>query len=134
LWVIAGGVVLGAMVASVISGLVVWGLMRGPSLPDLPPAPIGSDGASDGVLPSQPDGIEAMELMVRQGEYQEAVSGCLEILELDPQRAGAYRVLGMAYSRLGAKAQACESYRRYIRLAPQASDRSNVENIISLCD
>jgi hypothetical protein len=88
---------------------------------------------SDSVDAPVPD-IAALELMVREGKHEKAVFGGLELLKADPRRADVYRVLGIAYSRLRYKTEACESYRRYLQLAPQAPDRGNIEDIVAMCE
>jgi tetratricopeptide (TPR) repeat protein len=41
--------------------------------------------------------------------------------------AAAYRGLGMVYQRQGKKKQAADAYRKYLRLAPNASDKKTIE-------
>src|SRR5208283_2643972 len=64
--------------------------------------------------------------LVQQNEFRKAIDVCLEVLQKDPGSAQAYRTLGIAYGSLGGKTQSCEAYRRYLHLAPAASDRAQI--------
>ena len=70
---------------------------------------------------------------VRQGEPLAAVELCRAILRARPYSARTYRALGVAYSRMRADSLACAAYRRYLRLAPHAEDRSEVLTVLESC-
>jgi hypothetical protein len=71
--------------------------------------------------------------LLDQHNYVRALEVAHEVLKIDPRNAGAYRVLGIAYSYRGARDMACECYRRYLRFAGNPTDRSKVEQILQTC-
>ena len=78
--------------------------------------------------------VQECRLAALGPEARKAITVCQAVLGKDPRNAQAYRSLGIAYARLSAKAQACESYRRYLRFAPQAPDRAQIEAWLRVCD
>ena len=78
--------------------------------------------------------LEACTRAARQGSYRQVLTDCQAVLAADPRNALAYRHLGIAYSKLGAKPQACESYRRYLRFAANPPDRPQIEALLRACD
>ncbi|MEK7705218.1 MAG: tetratricopeptide repeat protein, partial [Myxococcota bacterium] len=71
--------------------------------------------------------------LLQKRDFKKAIEVCQEVLGMDPRNGQAYRTLGIAYSSLGAKAPACESYRRYLRFAPGAPDRAQIEGLLQSC-
>ncbi len=105
--------------------------------PAAKPAPV----AAAAPAPAKPDveGEVAFRLKLcakfaQLGDYKQVLAACREVVTLDPKNAPAYRHLGVAYSMLGAKPQACESYRRYLRFAGSAPDKDRVEQILKGCE
>ncbi|MEZ4271593.1 MAG: protein kinase [Myxococcota bacterium] len=78
--------------------------------------------------------MRVVSQLIVQGEYQQAVKISRDILRSNPRYALAYRNLGIAYSGLNVRDQACESYRRYLRFSHHAADRAQVEEILRSCD
>ncbi|MBN1961721.1 MAG: tetratricopeptide repeat protein [Deltaproteobacteria bacterium] len=70
---------------------------------------------------------------LQQGDYRKVLAICNEILAIEPHNPMAYRSLGIAYSALGASPQSCESFRRYLRYAPKARDKEQIETLLTTC-
>jgi outer membrane biosynthesis protein TonB len=108
-----------------------------PKPPPKPSAEPKPPKSADAAAP-KPGGENAAKLaeirkLIGAGDYRQVVVMCTDILKVDPRNAQAYRSLGIAYSGLGAKPQACESYRRYLRLAGNPPDKAQIENILAAC-
>ncbi len=72
-------------------------------------------------------------LLIKRKSFREALNACQQVLKIEPRHALAYRQLGIAYASLGARPQACESYRRYLRFANNPPDRQQVVAILQAC-
>jgi serine/threonine-protein kinase len=60
------------------------------------------------------------------GDTGAAINRFLAALDRDPRYAPAHRGLGMAYERKGERSRAARSFRRYLELAPDASDAAQI--------
>jgi eukaryotic-like serine/threonine-protein kinase len=60
------------------------------------------------------------------GNFNEAEAAFKSALKIDRRYAPAYRGLGILYQRTGASAKAIDAFRKYLKLAPQASDAANI--------
>lgn len=97
----------------------------------------GGTGAPPEAPPETPDQPSPGQQAYEQGRQQflaRDVRGAIvsfeEAARLMPTNAQVYKQLGRANMRAGNVAQAVESYRRYLELAPNAADRTIVERII----
>lgn len=85
----------------------------------------------------QPEEIEfrlgIVKKLIEQRKHAQAAQVLREILDIDPQNASAYRMLGVAYSQQGSRDLACECYRRYLRFAVNPPDRDQVEQLVRAC-
>ena len=87
-------------------------------------------GAAGGELAAK---LAQVRKLLGAADHRGVIVACTEILQQDPRNAFAYRSLGIAYSSLGARPQACESYRRYLRFAGNPPDKTQIEGIIAAC-
>jgi len=71
--------------------------------------------------------------LLAASDHRQVIVVCTEILQLDPRNAAAYRSMGIAYSTLGARPQACESFRRYLRFAGDPPDKAQIEGLLATC-
>jgi serine/threonine-protein kinase len=86
------------------------------------------------VAPPAPHGYaalfgEAKELF-SNGDYEKAAARYEEAAHLQPDTAVVHRELGKCYTRLGKQDRAQKEYRRYLELAPNASDAKFYQNIV----
>jgi tetratricopeptide (TPR) repeat protein len=63
----------------------------------------------------------------RLGDIEGAIADFLRALELDPSYTGAIRNIGLAYEAAGDTARARHAYQQYLRAAPNAPDRRDVQ-------
>ncbi len=70
------------------------------------------------------------EAALEQGRPDEALGSFRAALENEPTLAAAFRGMGMAYAMQGHDAQALQSYDRYLRLAPGATDAAEIRQSI----
>jgi serine/threonine-protein kinase len=92
--------------------------------PHRPPPPSGPD----------PEALyrEGVQAMVR-GETKSAIAALTKATKIRPGFAPAWRVLGQVYKKNGDKGQAKAAFQRYLSIAPNASDASQIrEQIKSL--
>ena len=107
-----------------------------PAPPKPEPAPKPAEGAAaagGGVKEEVAAKLATVRTLLQQGDFRKVLTTCTEILALEPRNAMAYRSLGIAYSSLGAAPQACEAYRRYLRFAPNAQDKPQIEELLAAC-
>ncbi len=64
--------------------------------------------------------------MDAEGDSETAIEHLLKAIELKRDYAEAHRELGTAYYMAGARKKAIASYKRYLKLAPKASDRGPI--------
>jgi serine/threonine-protein kinase len=98
-----------------------------PATPAPPPAPA--------VAPAPPprDASQALAEGVKllgQGEVADACARGEEAKRLNPRMAGAFKFLGKCYMRAGRARDANDNYKRYLELAPNASDAPFVKSMI----
>jgi tetratricopeptide (TPR) repeat protein len=65
-----------------------------------------------------------------KGNFDEALADYSKVIELDPKYAVAYINRGLVYHKKGLKSQAIADYTTYLRLRPDASNRSDIEQVI----
>jgi len=65
--------------------------------------------------------------MYREGRHEDAVGAFEQAIDIDPKLARAERSLGAALEKLGRKDEAVTHFRRYLDLAPDASDADRVK-------
>jgi len=70
---------------------------------------------------------------ISEQRFSEAIHIYKDALKLRPRASKVYKFLGIAYASQNNPAKACEYYRKYIELAPDADDRAQVEQLISSC-
>jgi tetratricopeptide (TPR) repeat protein len=68
--------------------------------------------------------------LLLKGEVTEAIRTLARAIEYDPAYAKAYRSLGVAFAKNGDTALAVQSYKEYLRRAPEAPDADQVRRII----
>jgi Flp pilus assembly protein TadD len=95
-----------------------------PAAPAAPPAeaPAAARGPRDALA----DG----EKLLGQGEAKEACARGEEAKRLGPKVAAVYKFLGKCYMRAGDAGQANDNYKKYLELAPNASDAPFIKSII----
>lgn len=76
------------------------------------------------------DAVAEGEKLLAQGDVAEACRRGEEAKRATPRAAAVYKFLGKCYMRAGNVALAKESYRRYLDLAPTASDAVFIESMI----
>jgi serine/threonine protein kinase len=102
---------------------------------ELPPVttPAPAERVDNGRAPSRASALDPGELERRAraaflaGRVSEAVSVYQRATEIAPARASAWRGLGLASAASGDRRTAARALRRYLALAPQASDRPAIE-------
>jgi len=115
----------------------------GPRTPDPTPEELSSKGKKDArkmewkltdqeydnALMASPAGQAAMAASQKQSEeaYKEA-------LELDPENAAAHRGLGFLYEKQNLSARCAGEFRKYLELAPNAMDRSQIRRRLEAAD
>jgi tetratricopeptide (TPR) repeat protein len=71
----------------------------------------------------------------KTGQLQKALEQYGKALELNALQAASYKRRGDVYRELGDRAAALADYQQYLKLAPQAGDRAEVEALVqSLLD
>jgi len=71
--------------------------------------------------------------LIKAHDLNAAVGLCQEVLRSQPKSSRAFKTLGLAYALMGSSTQACEAYRRYLKLAPWAADRETVLEFLNGC-
>jgi Tfp pilus assembly protein PilF len=71
------------------------------------------------------------EKALRAFDTRSARSAFESALQLDPTLPSAHRGMGMVYVLLGRNADAKSEYRKYLKLAPDAPDRDQIERLLS---
>ncbi len=66
------------------------------------------------------------------GRLDDARTGLLKTLELDPRRKEAHANLADVYANLGRKAEARQHYEEYLRIAPGSSKADDVRRALAL--
>lgn len=106
-----------------------------PAVPAPPTTPAAvASAASDTEPDALTQDLRSCARLQQQGDYVQSVTACQRVLAVNPRHALAYRYLGIAYTKLGVRAQACESYRRYLRFAGNPPDRAQVAALLTACD
>ena len=72
---------------------------------------------------------QARDLFVRR-QYAEAAAEFDRCAEADPTRAQAYYRAGLAYYEIGRTALMADRFETFVRLAPDAPERAQVESIL----
>jgi hypothetical protein len=70
------------------------------------------------------------EKLLGQGEVRDACARGEEAKRMNPKLAPTYKFLGKCYMREGKATQANDNYRKYLELAPNASDAMFIKSII----
>jgi hypothetical protein len=70
------------------------------------------------------------EKLLSQGEVGDACARGEEAKRMNPKLVLSYRFLGKCYMRAGNASQANENYRKYLELAPNASDAMFIKSIV----
>jgi len=65
--------------------------------------------------------------------FNDAIHAYKDALKLNPRAGKIHKFLGIAYASMGNAAKACEHYRRYLIMTPDAPDRAQVEQLIADC-
>ena len=94
-----------------------------------PPAPAAEEHAA----PAQRGPREVLgegEKLLGQGEVRDACARGEEAKRMNPKLAPTYKFLGKCYMREGNAKQANDNYRKYLELAPNASDAMFIKSII----
>ena len=68
--------------------------------------------------------------LLGQGEVADACSHGEEAKRMNPRLAAVYKFLGKCYMRAGRAPQANDNYKKYLELAPNASDAPFVKSMI----
>jgi Flp pilus assembly protein TadD len=80
--------------------------------------------------PAAGDPFKEAERLLGQGEVASACKKAEEARRAAPARPAIYKLLGKCYMRAGAHERANENYRKYLELAPEASDAAFIESIV----
>lgn len=76
------------------------------------------------VIDTQPDFAEAWNrravLYYTTGQYQKALTDCLEVINLNPVHFGALHGLGLSYAALGKYIEAIQAFRKALEIQPYA--------------
>ncbi|HNT27341.1 MAG TPA: tetratricopeptide repeat protein [bacterium] len=70
---------------------------------------------------------------IGEQRFSDAIHAYKDALKIKPRAGKVYKFLGIAYASTGNAAGACENYRKYISLVPDAPDRAQVEDLIAAC-
>lgn len=65
--------------------------------------------------------------------FNDAIHAYKDALKLNPNAGKIHKFLGIAYASIGNAAKACEHYRRYLAMVPDAADRAQVEQLTADC-
>ncbi len=76
------------------------------------------------------DAMTEAERLLGQGEVVSACEKGEDLKRMSPQLPRVYRFLGKCYMRAGQPERARENYRRYLELAPDASDAAFIKSIV----
>jgi Flp pilus assembly protein TadD len=68
--------------------------------------------------------------LLGQGEVADACTHGEEARRMSPRLAAVYKFLGKCYMRAGRAPQANDNYKKYLELAPNASDAPFVKSMI----
>lgn len=63
---------------------------------------------------------------MRGRKFQDAATTLADILDVEPNNAGARRLLGLLFDTTGQSANACAEFSEYLRLKPQAADAGDI--------
>jgi Flp pilus assembly protein TadD len=99
-----------------------------PAVAAAPPAP-----AEEHAAPAQRGAREVLtegEKLLGQGEVRDACARGEEAKRMNPKLAPTYKFLGKCYMREGNAKQANDNYRKYLELAPNASDAMFIKSMI----
>jgi eukaryotic-like serine/threonine-protein kinase len=101
---------------------------EGPRRPERPeaPAPQPAGGDNEGGATAGELFKKGTELTIA-GNFDGAEAAFRQALKVDRRFAPAYRGLGILYQRTGAKDKALDAFKRYLKLAPQASDAPGIQ-------
>ncbi|MGE3636060.1 MAG: tetratricopeptide repeat protein, partial [Sandaracinaceae bacterium] len=75
--------------------------------------------------------LEESRALIRQGDIAGAIARLETAARAHPSHAQIQRTLGQAYMRNGDAERGVAAYRRYLELAPNASDRAIIERIVT---
>jgi Flp pilus assembly protein TadD len=76
------------------------------------------------------DALAEGEKLLGQGEAKEACARGEEAKRLGPKVPAVYKFLGKCYMRAGDAGQANDNYKKYLELAPNASDAPFIKSIV----
>jgi len=68
-----------------------------------------------------------------QKRYSDALHDYKNAMRLRPRTGKTYKFIGIAYAYLQNQNQACKNYRKYIKLTPNAKDKSQVQAFLEAC-
>ena len=95
------------------------------------PAPVVPDEPPPGPSAEVPaDPMAEAESLLAQGEVVSACEKGEDFKRMNPQLPRVSRFLGKCYMRMGQPQRARENYRRYLELAPDASDAAFIKSIV----
>jgi eukaryotic-like serine/threonine-protein kinase len=98
-----------------------------------PPAVAPSPAAAPPTAPPARGAVEVLaeaDKLLGQGEVTDACSHGEEAKRMSPRLAAVYKFLGKCYMRAGRAPQANDNYKKYLELAPNASDAPFVKSMI----
>jgi serine/threonine protein kinase len=102
-------------------------------VPAVATAAVPSAGAGEDKAPGARGPREVLaegEKLLSQGEVKDACARGEEAKRMNPKLVLSYRFLGKCYMRAGHTGQANENYRKYLELAPDASDAMFIKSIV----
>jgi len=99
---------------------------EGPRRPEAPAPQAQTGGDSEGGATAGELFKKATELTIA-GNFDGAETAFRQALKVDRKFAPAYRGLGILYQRTGAKDKALDAFKKYLKLAPQASDAAGIQ-------
>ena len=74
--------------------------------------------------------VQAGDSALRAGKVDEALDNFTRAIAADPSHAPAHRGLGSVYVMLGRDGEAAAAYKRYLSLAPNASDAARIQALL----
>lgn len=77
--------------------------------------------------------VQLGHVALGQKKYTDALHEYKNAMRIKPRNGKVYKFIGIAYAYLGNQAQACENYRKYIQLTPNAKDKAQVQAFLEAC-
>ncbi len=70
---------------------------------------------------------------IAEQRFNDAIHSYKDALKLNPRAGKVHKYLGIAYASMGNAAKACEHYKKYLAMVPDAPDRAQVEQLTADC-